>query len=137
MSNDAGLTLDKLMRTMDDMRKMLNESVSLPKSMMSESIFGFCERSPLLRQRSYRDEIAGLKVIEAPPPPPKLQCADIKFDDGTSILPPGFRASVNSWLIERFGYCEDPFRDSAYIFGGHSIIMSKPNLYAVLNRIGP
>jgi len=66
--------------------------------------------------------LAGKRVIEAPPPPPKIQLRDIKHADGTSILSPEFRREMQNWLTARFGYQDDAFKDHAYMFGDNIII---------------
>jgi hypothetical protein len=83
----------------------------------------------------FQNLMAGMRVIEAPPPPPKVQAADIKFADGSSILDPAFRRSMNDWLTGRFGFQADPFKDTVYMFGDN-VIMS-PNNIALLRNLGP
>jgi hypothetical protein len=78
----------------------------------------------------------GLKVFEAPSPPPKIQVRDIKLSDGTSILTPEFRAQMNAWLIEMFGFQDDPFKDKAYILGNYGLVISKPNLRIINDALG-
>lgn len=75
----------------------------------------------------------GMKVIDAPPPPPKIQVADIKFADGTSILDPAFRRSMNTWLAGRFGFQDDPFKDTFYMFGNDYLIGNAKNIAMVRN----
>ena len=82
-----------------------------------------------------RPGFMGMKIYEAPPPPPKIQVADIKFKDGTSILPAEYRARVNLDLMTRFGFRDDPFKEHAYIFG-HSIVM-RPEYAAVIRNFCP
>lgn len=82
-----------------------------------------------------RDRFGGLKVLEAPPPPPKIQLRDIKFDDGTSILTPEFRSEMQSWLTGRFGFQKDLFKDNCYILGGHSIIASRNHIAMIRNSV--
>jgi len=77
--------------------------------------------------------MAGMKVILAPPAPPKIQVADIKFADSTSILDPAFRRSMNAWLIARFGFQDDPFKDSFYIFQNEYLIGNAKNIAMVRN----
>jgi hypothetical protein len=74
--------------------------------------------------RPFPMKLAGMNILEAPPPPPKLQVRDIKFRDGTSILSGEFRAKVNADLLERFGYQEDLFKDRAFILGSYGIVMN-------------
>lgn len=81
----------------------------------------------------FRPMLCGEKLYEAPPPAPKIQCREISFDDGTPILTPEFRAQINSWLIARFGFQEDFFRDKALMISGFGIVMSKRNMCVVTN----
>lgn len=75
----------------------------------------------------------GMPVYEAPPPPPKLQVRDIKFSDGTSILPAAFRAEMNLWLLERFGFAEDMFKDKIYLLGSYGMVASPKNAAMIRN----
>lgn len=75
----------------------------------------------------------GLEVYEAPPSPPKLQVRDIKFADGTSILAPAFRAEMNAWLLERFGYQEDIYKDKVYVLGNYGLVASRSNAAIIRN----
>lgn len=81
----------------------------------------------------FRPMVGGERIYEAPPPRPKIQCRDIKFDNGTSILSPEFRAQHDAWLLERFGYEEDFFKDKALIISGMGIMMSKRNMCLITN----
>lgn len=80
-----------------------------------------------------RPRFGGMKVFEAPPPPPKLQVRDIKFSDGTSILPDDFRRHMNAWLVGRFGFDERGylFHDKA-IQIGHDMLVINPKHIAML-----
>ena len=89
--------------------------------------------NPLMDFLRPRDTIMGMKVYEAPPPAPKIQVRDIKFADGTSILPMGFRAEVDDWLYARFGLQEDPFKDRAFIISGMGILASPKHVAMLIN----
>lgn len=77
--------------------------------------------------------ILGMPVYVAPPPVPRIQVADIKFGDGTPLLPAAFRERINLELAERFGYREDPFKDRCYIFGGRAIVASQEYAWLLRN----
>jgi hypothetical protein len=83
----------------------------------------------------FRSRLAGLDLYEAPPPPPKLEVRDIKFSDGTSILPAAFRAEMNLWLLERFGLKEDLFKENLYILGGRMLVGSPMNIAMLRNCV--
>jgi len=104
----SDLTYEKLMETMRTIEKIA------PR------------REPSLFDNLFRP--MGMKLFEAPPPPPKIQVRNITFDDGTSILPADFRAQLNSWLIDRFGFQDDIFKDKAYILGNYGIVMSPKHI---------
>jgi len=77
----------------------------------------------------------GIPLYEAPPPPPKIQVANITFDDGTPILDPGFRAQMNAWLVDRFGYRDDPFKDHVYFVGDYGMVASSKHC-AIIRNLG-
>ena len=83
-----------------------------------------------------RWRLFGTPVYEAPPAPARIQVADIKFKDGTSILPDEFRARINLELVERFGYCDDPFKDQIYMLGSYGMVMSRAN-HMLINCLSP
>jgi hypothetical protein len=78
----------------------------------------------------------GMPVYDAPPPQPKIEVRDIKFSDGTSILPAAFRAEMNRQLLERFGVKEDLFRDHVYVMGNRALVASPMNAH-LLRNLGP
>lgn len=80
-----------------------------------------------------RTRFMGMPIYEAPPPAPKIQVRDIKFSDGTSILPAAFRAQINTQLLERFGFQEDLFKDKVYILGNYALV-AKPEYSALLRN---
>jgi hypothetical protein len=69
----------------------------------------------------------GRRIFEAPPPPAKIQVADIRLKDGTPLLPAEFRARINLELVARFGYRDDPFKDRIYMLGSYGLVMSRAN----------
>lgn len=75
----------------------------------------------------------GMNLVEAPPAPQKITVRDIKFADGTSILPAAFRANMNAWLLDRFGRQEDMFKDKIYILGGMTLVASPLNAAMIRN----
>lgn len=111
----SDLTLEKMLATMREIEKIA------PRS-----------REPGILDFLRPPQFAGLKVYEAPPPPPKIVLRDINLDDGTSILSPEFRAQMQSWLTARFGFQEDLFAFNAYTFG-NSIIMSPKHIAMIRN----
>lgn len=76
--------------------------------------------------------LMGMRVFEAPPPSPKIQLRDIKLSDGTPLFSPEFRAETNGWLIEQFGFRDDPFKDKAFMLNG-GIVMSKTHMAMAFN----
>jgi len=98
--SDGNLTLQNLQDVWNDMRKAAPRGLFTP----------------------FQNTLMGKRVIEAPPPPPKIQLRDIKHADGTSILSPEFRLDMQNWLTARFGYENDPFKDHAYMFGDAIVI---------------
>lgn len=114
------LTFDKIMETYREIQRAFPQ----PRE---PSIFD------VLRPRPFM----GMKVFEAPPPPPKLQVHDIKFSDGTSILSEDFRREMNAWLLGRFGFDERAylFHDKAIQLGHDTLIMN-PKHIAMLRNIG-
>lgn len=77
----------------------------------------------------FRPMFAGEKLYEAPPPPPKIQLSK----ECAELVGPEFAAGLNLWLINRFGYRDDPFKDSIYFMSGVGIIASKKNIGAIIN----
>jgi hypothetical protein len=57
------------------------------------------EANPLLRKPL---TYAGIDIYERPPEPPKIQ-----LSDSFEWVTPEARASMNAWLLERFGPGED------------------------------
>lgn len=74
----------------------------------------------------------GRELFEAPPPA-RLQVRDIKFKDGTSILPAGFLADQNARWLDRFGYRDDPFKDKIYLLGSYGMVASPQNCAIIRN----
>lgn len=105
----SDLSLDKLMQTL---RQFNN---GYPNTATSLFDVDFTRKS-----------FAGYDLHEAPSPQPKIQFADIKFDDGTSILSQEFRFKMNAWLLERFGM-DDIYKDKVYLYGNHAIV-SRENM---------
>lgn len=65
----------------------------------------------------FANALAGMRVIEAPPPPPKIQISpDFQW------ITPEKRHEMNAWLAGRFGYQDDPFKSHAYMFGDSIVI---------------
>jgi hypothetical protein len=75
----------------------------------------------------------GFRIYDSPPPPPKIQVRDIKLSDGTPLLSPAFRSEMNSWLSERFGFCDDPFKDSVYCIG--SALVMRPEYRHMITNV--
>jgi hypothetical protein len=100
------LTFDKIMETYHDILRKF-------------------PREPSILDSLKPGRFMGMPIFEAPPPQPKVQVRDLKFEDGTSILPDNFRREMNAWLVDRFGYRDDPFKDHAYICSGNIIMSSR------------
>ena len=109
--------------TVEKIREMMRSLPPAPHNDLFDSVF------PQRR-------VFGMPMYEAPPPPPKIQVRDIKFADGTSILTEAFRVEMNRWLLDRFGYAEDMFKDKIYIFGGQALL-AKPEYCAILRNFPP
>ena len=78
----------------------------------------------------------GREVFIAPSPSPKIQVRDIKFADGTSLLPAAFLATENAWWAAHFGYQEDIFKDKIYLLGSYAMVMNARN-HSILSSICP
>lgn len=79
----------------------------------------------------FRPMFAGERLFEAPPPPPKIQLSK----ECVELVGPEFSAKVNGWLIDRFGYRDDPFKDKAFLISGLGIVTSKRNIAMITNCV--
>jgi hypothetical protein len=108
--------------TFESMRKMIDD-------------LGFPPRQPGVLDFLAPPKFMGMNVYAAPPPPPVIQVRDIKFDDGTSILPARFRDEVNLWLLKRFGLQEDLFKDRAFLVSGMGLVVSPRHAVMLANIV--
>jgi hypothetical protein len=75
----------------------------------------------------------GMNLYESPPPPPRIQARDVKLKDGTSVFPAKALAEMNAWLLERFGFAEDMFKDKIYFLGNYGIVASPKHAGMIRN----
>lgn len=73
----------------------------------------------------------GVPLIEAPDPPPKIQLSR----ECAELVGAEFAASVNTWLLARFGRREDIFGDKVFLLGGFGMVTSKHNAALIRNVI--
>lgn len=74
----------------------------------------------------------GMKVFEAPEPPAKISLSQ----ECAELVGPEFAASVNLWLLARFGRRESIFDgDKAFILGGYGIVLSQHNAALLRNIV--
>ena len=104
-------------------------------SITSQSIIDAMEKVKHLRDPMSRNPFAlsflGMNVIEAPPPPPKIQVRDIRLSDGTPILSDAFRSEMNSWLAAQFGYREALLKAGTAFMFGNTVIMDRAAIVKV------
>jgi len=119
----SSLTIEKLLRARDILAEaeLKPTFAALPERPLFEEFF---------RPRS---RFAGMDIYTRPPSPAKIQVRDIKLSDGTSILTAEFRAKMNAWLVQMFGYEEDPFKDQVLIF--QNSLFVRPEQMAIIRNI--
>lgn len=97
----SALTLEKLLAVMDSYPRP-------PPDPFAMSLF------------SRPGTFAGMDVIEMPPPPAK-----VRISDSFPWVSDKFRAEMNAWLVDQFGYhpAQQPM-----ILSGRYLAISKPDL---------
>jgi hypothetical protein len=79
--------------------------------------------------------LMGMKIIERPSPPPRIQLRNITLSDGTPLFSDEFRSETNRWLLDRFGLAPDPFADKLFLIGGWGISVSPAHAVMIKNIV--